>query len=513
MSRLRALSIIIVSFYSVMFYSWQSLLPAYESSNHIAWAQNLNDTQNENIQNENVFQLAETPIVEEEEPEEKSSGGIIRTIGSLFILDKEEDTEIREPIDYYIEALEYYRETRYNLAFLHFNYAVSGDEKEERAYFWIAQMYHLGQGGNVNLDKAYEFYLLAYKVGDARIYNPEILKDLYGRNVKGVGYLLGKLYYDGKNIARDDFKALKYFQTEADRGHVESLYYIGLIHYEGYQTEQSYLLAVDYLRKASAQNFSDAHVLLGRIFYRGEGYIGKDPERTIRLFTQSALQKDMKGLYYLAGLYYVGDIVAQDYQNAKRLFEDSAAQNYAPSQYFLGQIYFNGHGVTRDYQKALDWYKRAAAQEHVPAILRVAQFYQLGYGVAEDENEALDYYKQAALLGSADARFQLAMMYYKIDDGDIKKVLALLYEAANNGHMMAQYNLGQFYRHGIGVEHDSLLAWVWFNIALNHGNQQAKQDVEAMQERLSLQQIQQGQNYLDRWLRDNINPKSLAYNK
>ena len=252
-------------------------------------------------------------------------------------------------------------------------------------------------------------------------------------------------------------------------------------------------------------------MLLGRIFYRGEGYIGKDPERAIALFTKSAQQNDMKGQYYLGGLYYVGDIVPQDYQIAKKIFEDSAAQDYGPSQYFLGQMYFHGHGVSRDYEKALEWYKRAVVQEHVPAILRVAQFYQLGYGVAEDENEALEYYKKAALLGSADARFQLAMMYYNIDDSDITKVLALLYEAASNGHMMAQYNLGQFYRHGIGLEHNNLLAWVWFNIALSYGNDKAKQDVEVMQARLSPQQIQQGQNYLDNWLRDNRNTQTVTY--
>ncbi|MCH9844941.1 MAG: sel1 repeat family protein [Alphaproteobacteria bacterium] len=525
MSILRTLSIVIISFYSVMFYSWQNLLPNHESGNHIAWAQNLEDIPNPDIVSDDILPETEEVKVAEEEPaqeelvveeftEEKPKGEsleLVETIGSLFLLGETDEIEEKTPLDNYIEGLEYYRDGIYNQAFLSFRDAITGEEKEERAYFWIGQMYHLGQGGGIKFNKAYEFYLLAYEAGDTRIRNPEILQDLYDKDGKGAGYLLGRLYYDGY-LPRDDFKALKYFQTDADKGHVEANYYIGLIHYEGYQVEKSYLLAVEYLQKASIKNYNEAHILLGRIFYRGEGYIGKDPQRARRLFENSARQENMKGQYYLAGLYYVGDIVAQDYQKAKELFESSAAQNYAPSQYFLGQIYYHGHGVTRDYQKALDWYKKAAAQKHVPAMLRVARFYQLGYGVAEDENEALEYYKKAALLGSADARFQLAMMYYGVD-GNITKVIALLHEAASNGHMMAQYNLGQFYRHGIGLEHDNLLAWVWFNIALHHGNDKAESDIVAMQARLSPQQIQQGQNYLDRWLSDNRNLKPVVYNQ
>ena len=213
MSLLRALTIVMVSFYSVMFYSWQSLLPDDKSSSHSAWAQDTN-------QNEDILQIVETPIsVEEEDEPVKKSKGLFKTIGSLFAVENETDIEVKEPIDYYIEALEYYRETIYNLAFVNFNYAIDGEEKEERAYFWIAHMYHLGQGGDINLNKAYEYYLLAYQAGDARAYNPEIFKDLYGRNVKGAGYILGRLYYDGGNIERDDAKALQYFQTEANRGH------------------------------------------------------------------------------------------------------------------------------------------------------------------------------------------------------------------------------------------------------------------------------------------------------
>ena len=514
MSLLRALSIVMISFYCVMFYSWQSFLPDSGAVSHTAWAQEVDkdilpETETEaETATEATTEAEALALRSTEETSKGESTGIMRTIGSLFLLKKEKVVKRLDPIDYYIEGLEDYQGERYNLAFLNFRDAITGEEKEERAYFWLGRIYHLGQGGPVSLSKAAEFYLLAYESGDARVRDIEILQDLYDKNGRGAGYLLGRLYYDG-HIPRDDSEALKYLQTDADRGHVEANYYIGLIHYEGVQVEKSYLLAVEYLEKASVKNYHDAHILLGRIYYRGEGYIGKDPQRARRFFTNSASQGNMKGQYYLAGMYYVGGIVEQDYQQAKDLFEKSAAQNYAPSQYFLGQIYYHGHGVQRDYQTALDWYKKAAAQKNVPAILRVAQFYQLGYGVEENNIEALKYYQQAALLESADARFQLAMMYYGID-GDLQKVIALLHEAAMNGHKMAQYNLGQFYRHGIGVKHDNLLAWVWFSIALSHGNDMAKQDVAVMQTRLNSQQIQQGQNYLDRWLRDNKRTQSVT---
>ncbi len=525
MSLLRALSIVIISFYSVMFYSWQSFLPDSETSTHTAWAQNISDDQRSDVSPADdpttkaeaaaiaadEAAAAEAAAARTEENSTAESTGVMQTIGSLFLLEKEKIEKELDPIDYYIEGLEYYRDKRYNLAFLSLRDAITGEEKESRAYFWLGQMYHLGLGGPTDFNKAAEFYLLAYESGDPRIRDTEIGKDLYDKGGRGTGYLLGRLYYDG-HIPRDDSEALKYLQTDADRGHAEANYYIGMIHYEGVQVEKSYLLAVEYLQKASAKNYDEAHILLGRIYYRGEGYIGKDPQRARRFFTNSASQGSMKGQYYLAGMYYVGDVLTQDYQKAKTLFESAAAQNYSSAQYFLGQIYFHGHGVKRDYKKALEWYEKAATQKHVPAMLRAAQFHKLGYGVKENNLEALKYYKQAALLESADARFQLAMMYYGID-GDMKKVIGLLHEAATNGHKMAQYNLGQFYRHGIGVTHDNLLAWVWFRIALHHGNDTAKQDVEAMQARLSPQQMQQGQNYLARWLRDNKRDQTVSYSQ
>jgi uncharacterized protein len=70
--------------------------------------------------------------------------------------------------------------------------------------------------------------------------------------------------------------------------------------------------------------------------------------------------------------------------------------------------------------------------------------------------------------GDAAAQFTLGIAYRDGSDGppqDFVQAAAWFARAAEQGHPMAQYNLGRLHEDGRGVSQDPVLAHMWFNLA------------------------------------------------
>ena len=65
----------------------------------------------------------------------------------------------------------------------------------------------------------------------------------------------------------------------------------------------------------------------------------------------------------LAGAYYKGEGVHQDYGEAVKWYQKAAEQGDSGSQYRLGVMYENGEGVAQDYVASYIWY-HLASQAH-----------------------------------------------------------------------------------------------------------------------------------------------------
>ena len=50
-------------------------------------------------------------------------------------------------------------------------------------------------------------------------------------------------------------------------------------------------------------------------------------------------------------------------------------------------------------------------------------------------------------------------------------------KAANNGNIIAMYNLGRYYKHGMGVEKDLERAIYWYKQAVKNGCQKAEKSL------------------------------------
>ncbi len=86
-------------------------------------------------------------------------------------------------------------------------------------------------------------------------------------------------------------------------------------------------------------------------------------QEALRLCRPLAEQGDPVAQNALAGLYYTGDGVPQDYAEAAKWYRFAAEQNHAEAQYNLGLlVYYIGRGESQDNTQALMWLSLAASQ-------------------------------------------------------------------------------------------------------------------------------------------------------
>ena len=76
---------------------------------------------------------------------------------------------------------------------------------------------------------------------------------------------------------------------------------------------------------------------------------------------------------------------------------------------------------------------------------------------------------------------------------DYKEAVRWYRLAAEQGHAMAQSNLGVMYRNGEGVLADFIIAHMWFSIAANNGNELAAENREKLEKRITSEDISKAQ--------------------
>ena len=72
--------------------------------------------------------------------------------------------------------------------------------------------------------------------------------------------------------------------------------------------------------------------------------------------------------------------------------------------------------------------------------------------------------------------------------------------AADQGFAQAQYSLGGMYARGFGVPADNVLAYMWVNLAAAQGILNSRQSRDLLAERITREQIAEGQRLSTEWL-------------
>jgi Sel1 repeat len=123
-----------------------------------------------------------------------------------------------------------------------------------------------------------------------------------------------------------------------------------------------------------------------------------------------AEQGDTNAQYDLAGMYYQGKGVRQDYEEAVVWYRKAADQGNPKAQYGLGFMYHEGKGLPQDYSEAVSWWRKAAEQGYAKAQYALGNEYYGGKDVPLNYTEAARWYRKAAKQGDENSRRTLAAM-------------------------------------------------------------------------------------------------------
>lgn len=145
--------------------------------------------------------------------------------------------------------------------------------------------------------------------------------------------------------------------------------------------------------------------------------------------------------------------LAQTYSrdgNEEKAFEcymKAAEMGYTDAYYNVANAYLNGEDVERDLNKAFEWFQKASDSGDTYAKLKLAECYKRGAGCERNYAAAMALYLQIA------------------GDKSLKK---------DSFADVAEYELGNMYLKGLGVEVDLRKAYDYFKLAASHYNRAAE---------------------------------------
>lgn len=186
----------------------------------------------------------------------------------------------------------------------------------------------------------------------------------------------------------------------------------------------------------------------------------------------------------------------------------AAERGDAKAQYLYGLRFAEGDGVALDDLKAAQWIEKAATQGLPIAQYRMGVLYERGKGVSRDLGSAMEWYERAARAGNRKAMHNLAVIYADGSSGqpDYAQAARWFQAGAELGLKDSQFNLAILYERGLGVQPDLIEAYRWYAAAAAQGDTDARARVQAIEEKLSADDLVKARGLAERFRPRPMNP-------
>jgi TPR repeat protein len=308
---------------------------------------------------------------------------------------------------------------------------------------------------------------------------------------------LGFLYENGRGVDKDDREAVQWYRKAADQGHSVAQHNLGKLYANGMGVDQNYREAAQLYRKAADQGYAVAQYALGWMYGNGRG-VDKDDREAVQWYRKAADQGYAEAIETLklrsaaeaeAAAKAQEDITNKLYEFV-RLFGDKAALEKlggaADKGDFMAQGYLSilytvsdNDKPKKDLKKAhayatrgIDRIKAEASKDNPYAQWILGRMHQEGIGdLPKNDKEAFRLYQRSAQQGHAVAQNNLGLMYGNGMgvDKDEREAVQWCRKAADQGYALAQYVLGTMYANGMGVDKDEREAVQWYRKAADQG--------------------------------------------
>lgn len=311
--------------------------------------------------------------------------------------------------------------------------------------------------------------------------------------------------------AKDNTKALQYFEKGASKGDLSSEYWAGKMLLGGMNLPVNKQQAVVYLLKAAEGGMSAAQTEMGTLYAEGNG-VTKNLTQAAEWHRKSALQGNPEGMWNYGDALKNGAGVAQDYDQALFWMSEAASQGYQRAfKKMIAQLdsvendpfvnYVRGmrlYLVDGKMKEANEQFKKVGkskidegkimqnvilaskrndkpnakkavkeleklAPTNPEAAFYLATLYETGNGVAQEMSKAIDLYRKSADMGYGKAQSYLADIYYEGRGVDKDLITAVsLYQKAQENRQLSRdgaTRLAECYENGLaGLPKDKKMA-------------------------------------------------------
>ena len=188
-------------------------------------------------------------------------------------------------------------------------------------------------------------------------------------------------------------KALAYFADCMAAGIPAAKSNLGLIYLEGRGVKSDAGKAEELLLAAHEEGARKAKLVLGHLYYNGQGRVARDYERAREFYELAAEDGLDEANFYLGEIYDQGKGVESDFQRAALYYRAAAGRGQAEAAFRLGILFKEGRKVALNYDVAAYWLQVAVWRRHQLAYYHYSEMLEFGWGVAKNEKAAYEAYR------------------------------------------------------------------------------------------------------------------------
>lgn len=158
----------------------------------------------------------------------------------------------------------------------------------------------------------------------------------------------------------------KTVEQRAIDGDAKAQYLLSVMYFKGEGVPQNDKSAVEWLQKASAQEYPAALFQLGNCYENGIG-VKKDKSKAFLWYSRAASRNVPEAFVSLAHCYKQGIGTEMSIEKAISYYEKAAQLGMGDAFKELGDYYYEGKGEEKNIVKALDYYLQAIKAENIEA--------------------------------------------------------------------------------------------------------------------------------------------------
>ncbi|GBC08000.1 hypothetical protein RclHR1_07850002 [Rhizophagus clarus] len=325
------------------------------------------------------------------------------------------------------------------------------------ARFNLGCCYYFGTGTEINDQKAFELFKMVEKNGKGNAL---------------AQYYLGNLYLANNNKT----KAFELFKKSADKGVVESQFYVGICYFKGIGIEINKIKAIEIIKESAEKGKSCcSRNYLGELHEAGRD-INKDLKQAVYWYYKAIEDGCMAAKYNLGKCYQYGNGVEKDEKKAFEYYKSSAGQGHFFAQFQLSECYYKGIGTEVNKRKAFELYKEAAEIGYHWGFIMLIDCYQNREAAAEKDERMFELYKEAMDKGYDSAKHDLIKRYQNGKEAE-ENVVDLYKEVTEKEYGYTYNKLVYCYQNGLNKRKNKGNVFELHKVAVMRGYDWAKCDL------------------------------------